>query len=64
MRTILQDLRYASRQLRKSRGFVLSAVLTLALGIGVNTAVFSVMNAGLLREFPPGARRSSIPWWH
>src|SRR5215470_5780677 len=64
MSVLPHDLRYAVRQIRKAPGFALVAVITLALGIGANTAIFSVVNSALLRSLPFGDADRVMRVWH
>lgn len=63
MNTLLQDLRYGLRMLVKNPGFTAVAVLTLALGIGVNTAIFSIMDAVLNLHFPIKEQNRIVNLW-
>src|ERR671914_377123 len=65
MSKFLQDMRHGARLLLHAPGFTTVAVATLALGIGANTAMFSVVNALLLRPLPYGdAERLAVVWEH
>lgn len=64
MSNLLQDLKHTFRALRHNPGFTLAAILALALGIGANTAIFSVVNAVLIRSLPFGDPDRLVQIWH
>src|SRR5881394_4574402 len=64
MRDLLSDLRFSLRSLRRNPGFSAAAIVVLALGIGANTAIFSVVNAVLLRPLPFDDPSRIMQVWH
>src|SRR5438477_2874492 len=64
MRNWIDDLRYGFRAVRRSPGFAVGAILVLALGIGANTAIFSIVNAALLRPLPYEDASRLMQVWH